>query len=177
MASNPPGGPPRTRQTLGGGLASYINPSQTSATIDPFILHYIDAKVDKAKAEMNAEVSRLESTIANAEAQRTVDYKTISDGLRDVQTKLPTTTTIWKAAGATVVGLIAAAALTWQIFTAGGGFTGSFAQQILSSKEAAQAATRQSAIVNDKLDKLLSAKKEPGIIALPAPSASKKSAQ
>lgn len=135
MASNPPGGPIYSPSTSG-GLAARIQ-STNRPTVDPFILQYVDAKIDKAKAEMNAEISRLESTISTAEAQRTVDYKTISDGLRDVKNTLPTTTTIWKAAGATVVALTAAAALTWQIFSAGGGFTGAFADQVLHSKEPA----------------------------------------
>ena len=130
---------------------------QSASSIDPFIISYVDAKVDKVKAEMSAEVTKLEATVKAAEAQRSLDYKALADSIRDAGSSLPTKATIrnWVLTG--FGGVIAAAALAWSIFDTGAGVTGAFADKVLETRDIAKVSAEQSAAVNAKLDKLLAA--------------------
>jgi hypothetical protein len=139
------------------GRTVQVRSTPNSGTVDPFLLHYVDAKIDKVRAEMNTELTKLESVINKAETQRSADYQNLISRIDNVSTTLPTKDTVrnWVLTGFGLV--LAVAALGWSIFDTGTAIPGAFADEVLKSREQAQAIADQNAALDAKLDMLIKA--------------------
>lgn len=113
----------------------------------------VRSEMKAARTEMKGELATVMAEFRTAEANRATTYSELSGKLQTVTDSLPSTKTIWRAAGATFLGLVATAALAWAIFDTGAGITSSFADQVLEDK------TQQERL-EEKLDKLLEEKSD-----------------
>lgn len=150
-----------TTASTGKDAVRRASPGATTADIENVYRH-VDSQVGAVRAELSAmkkevksDISTLIAELKSAEADRKIELHGITSELAVVTKSLPSTGTIWRAAGATVGGLVAAAALAWAIFSTGAGLSGAFADEVLEVKS-------QQDVIDEKLDRLLSKDEEGG---------------
>jgi hypothetical protein len=146
----------------GGTSAAPVHVARAASAIDQSVVHYVDSKMGQVKAEIGLELAKLEASLVKAEAQRSVDFQQLSTNIQGVQSTLPTKDTIrnyfWGGAGL----VVAAMALIWGAFGTGAGLTGSFADKIVETKEAAHSAKEQNEAILKRLDALTSRQENAG---------------
>ena len=134
--------------------AKVVHTDMATNREDESIYRHIDTQISAIRSEMKGEIASVMAEIAKAEAQRSLDYNTLSQSLNAVRTSLPSKNDMWKITGAVVGGGIGLLGLFWAIFGAGASLTGSFADKVLERKEEQESIKTQLAEQNQLLKEL-----------------------
>lgn len=95
MATNPPASAAQNKSAISSAARNRPTQPYSNSTLDQAtVLHLIKSEVAVVEAKMNAELSKLDANLVKAEAQRTIDYKSLSDSLTAVSSTLPSTKTM-----------------------------------------------------------------------------------